>query len=447
MDESGQKGTGTSVQSVQSEAAFFSVVKPSRSTADSLPSPATDSLTGRPSSMKTGPVGRKTSFRVREWAKRSNSSRTAPSTGTSASESLKSHIKHLGGGRLEQVEVRGTANNTTLLAPFPKRGLRSRTGSIDSRVTQWVDFYPSSSESSNSQSKPQAAAAAADDDEEEEEEEEEDGKRPDNEQPGQQQRQQERQQERQRERAGSNSDLRPAPLRIPSSERRGGASADTAPSKPLERKDSKWKPLPTLPAQRASSGREQFGLGPAPPTPTKRAERQGRQEPEPAEQPPTEQGKGGPSRSDEPQPLPTFRFDSAPPTPDSSAGGAARALVGLEQDWGRQDEGARARPAGELRGPKGPLQDRAPGGRDEKSTGRSGAGGVDSPPKQVLRHTREERVWLHVNYRGEAPFLQAWGLDIANPGDRLEGLTILRELMQAEGAGGGPERREHGNAA
>ncbi|AEO55803.1 hypothetical protein MYCTH_2299997 [Thermothelomyces thermophilus ATCC 42464] len=438
MDESGRKGTGT--QSVQSEAALFSVVKPSQSTADSLPSPAMDSLTGRPSSMKTGPVGRKTSFRVREWAKRSNSSRTAPSTGTSASESLKSHIKHLGGGRLEQVEVRGTANNTTLLAPFPKRGLRSRTSSIDSRVTQWVDFYPSSSESSNSQSKPQA-----DDD---------DGKRPDDEQPGQQQRQQERQQERRRERqwerAGSNSDLRPAPLRIPSSERRGGASADTPPSKPLERKDSKWKPLPILPAQRASRGREQSGLGPAPPTPTKRAETRGPQEPEPAEQPPTEQGKGGrkggPSRSDEPQPLPTFRFDSAPPTPDSSAGGAARVLVG-EQDWGRQVEGARARPAGELRGPKGPLQGRAPEGRDEKGTGGSGAVGMDSPPKQVVRHTREERVWLHVNYRGEAPFLQAWGLDIANPGDRLEGLTILRELMQAEGAGGGPERREHGNAA
>jgi len=60
-----------------------------------------------------------------------------------------------------------------------------------------------------------------------------------------------------------------------------------------------------------------------------------------------------------------------------------------------------------------------------------------------VRHTRQERVWLHINYRGEAPFLQAWGLNITKPADRLEGLAILRELIQADG-----ERKEmEGNTA
>ncbi|KAL2148442.1 hypothetical protein VTH82DRAFT_2362 [Thermothelomyces myriococcoides] len=451
MDESGQRATGT--KGVKSEAALSSTVKSSQSTAGSLSPPVAESLTGRSSSMKSGSVGRKTSFKVREWAKRSNSSRTAPTTGTSASESLKPHIKHLGGGRLEQVEVRGTANNTTLLAPFPKRGLRSRASSIDSRVTQWVDFYPSSSENSNSQGKSQATASGDD---------KNDGKHLKNQQPSQQEHQRkhqeewpwEQQWEQQRERPSSNSDLRPAPLRIPSSEKRGGAGTATPPPKQLERKDSKWKPLPTLPAQRANGAREVSGSGPTTPAAARKAETrgpQGLQGLEPVEQPPTEQGKDERSKSSEPPPLPTFRFDSPPPTPDSSAGGAARARGGDQQGWAQKDEGGRGRPAGEFRRPL--QQDRAREGRDEKSAGTAGTvtgtepgpgtGESDSSPKLVVRHTREERIWLHVNYRGEAPFLQAWGLDIANPADRLEGLAILRDLMQAEVL----ERREHGNAA
>jgi hypothetical protein len=47
--------------------------------------------------------------------------------------------------------------------------------------------------------------------------------------------------------------------------------------------------------------------------------------------------------------------------------------------------------------------------------------------------TRQERIWLHINYRGKTPFLQAWGLDITKLADRIEGLVILRELIQAEG--------------
>ncbi len=41
-------------------------------------------------------------------------------------------------------------------------------------------------------------------------------------------------------------------------------------------------------------------------------------------------------------------------------------------------------------------------------------------------------MWLHANYRGEAPFLRAWGLDIRNPDDRAFGIEILEDLMQVE---------------
>ena len=51
---------------------------------------------------------------------------------------------------------------------------------------------------------------------------------------------------------------------------------------------------------------------------------------------------------------------------------------------------------------------------------------------RTSRHTREERFWLHRNYRGEANFLRAWGLSIDNEEDRDEGAALLRELCQSE---------------
>ena len=63
----------------------------------------------------------------------------------------------------------------------------------------------------------------------------------------------------------------------------------------------------------------------------------------------------------------------------------------------------------------------------QKTETRSKAETADS-----AQHTRRERVWLHINYRGESPFLQAWGMDISKPIDRVEGLALLRELIQAE---------------
>ncbi|RYP03265.1 hypothetical protein DL764_005258 [Monosporascus ibericus] len=48
------------------------------------------------------------------------------------------------------------------------------------------------------------------------------------------------------------------------------------------------------------------------------------------------------------------------------------------------------------------------------------------------RHTPQERLWLHRNYRGEAPFLKAWGLSINSEDDREEGKAILQDLMRGE---------------
>ncbi|KAI2643578.1 hypothetical protein GGS21DRAFT_497119 [Xylaria nigripes] len=53
-------------------------------------------------------------------------------------------------------------------------------------------------------------------------------------------------------------------------------------------------------------------------------------------------------------------------------------------------------------------------------------------PKPIPRMSGKERYWLHKNYRGEAAFLKAWGLDIMIEEDRVEGMEILRDLMEGE---------------
>ena len=59
-------------------------------------------------------------------------------------------------------------------------------------------------------------------------------------------------------------------------------------------------------------------------------------------------------------------------------------------------------------------------------------------------------MWLHQHYRGEAPFLRAWGLDIKSAADREEGVVILRDLidmdLDLDGDGGDSgERGADGN--
>ncbi|KAH6623925.1 hypothetical protein F5144DRAFT_596010 [Chaetomium tenue] len=445
IHESRQKGAGT--PSGLPEAALFSVVKPNQRTTDVVLSAAMDGLTGRSSSLKT-PLGKKTSFRVRDWAKRSNSNRTAATTEMTPSEALKSHIKHLGGGRLDNVQTQGTANNTTLLAPPPMRTLRRRASSIESRATQWLDFYTGSPDPNKSHSEPLPKPSAS------------------TETP------------RQRQRAGSNSSLRPAPLRVPSSERQNkpisaavGSPPPPPPTNPLERKNSKWKPLPNLPAQPGGSG-----------TPN-----------EPIT-PPHKHQEDSPNlnlniHSDPAYPafLPVFRFDSPPPTPDSSTGIAAFARTHAERERDEQtahtkreeqkahtkrDEQKAAPGAGPRTPPlaaRAPILDR-PGQQQQQQQQKQKLGHTPKPvsahapapgtelpqlpqqqsqpqqsqQSQPPRHTRAERVWLHVNYRGEAPFLRAWGLDIGKVEDRVDGVEILRELMRADvedeynsGGGGG----------
>ncbi|KAI1476877.1 hypothetical protein F4774DRAFT_420500 [Daldinia eschscholtzii] len=48
------------------------------------------------------------------------------------------------------------------------------------------------------------------------------------------------------------------------------------------------------------------------------------------------------------------------------------------------------------------------------------------------RLTKEQILWLHRNYRGEATFLKAWGLHVTRDADRERGLEIIRVLMAAE---------------
>ncbi|KXX75602.1 hypothetical protein MMYC01_206569 [Madurella mycetomatis] len=199
---------------------------------------------------------------------------------------------------------------------------------------------------------------------------------------------------RQRHRSDSNGDLRPAPLRVPSLERQGGGGPHP---EALARKNSKWKALPSLPGQQTDGTEQAVSLVSASHGRKAEAEREAQ-----------------PQHRDGTTPLPVLRYGTPPPTPDSTVDGAARVLRTRD------------------------TKVTAPDVKSDLGTS------VEEVPKRVesdrlVRHTGQERVWLHVNYRGEAPFLQAWGLDITKLSDRLEGLSILRDLMQAEKERKGPD--------
>ncbi|KAH6635096.1 hypothetical protein B0J18DRAFT_417903, partial [Chaetomium sp. MPI-SDFR-AT-0129] len=238
---------------------------------------------------------------------------------------MKAQIKHLAGGRLEEEEeeeeereAEGSTRNTTVLAPMPKRAQKSRASSMDSRVTQWLDFYTGPPE------------------------------------------------------------LGKSPLHLPAQSKQPGTGTAV-----LEKKgggESERDPEP------ATSSRSQQNTS---------------------------------SELGDPGFLPLLRFGAPPPTPDSSAGGAAKTHLGQDKGKGKEEDGAL------------PLK---PKGYDDATVTRDKAQ-PNTETDDSVRHTstRQDRIWLHINYRGEAPFLQAWGLDITKPADRIEGLAILRELIQAEG--------------
>ncbi|KAH9901782.1 hypothetical protein F4778DRAFT_737665 [Xylariomycetidae sp. FL2044] len=88
------------------------------------------------------------------------------------------------------------------------------------------------------------------------------------------------------------------------------------------------------------------------------------------------------------------------------------------------------------------TRSRSKDGRDRRSPPRSRQGSPSQQQQQQaqaqaqggnrVRHTAQERLWLHRNYRGEATFLKAWGLQLTKDEDRAEGIRILRELMAGE---------------
>ena len=316
---------------------------------------------------------------------------------------------------VEDGTVETAAGDTALLAPGPKHRRGSRANSEDSRVTQWLDFYPAPSEATRPQEQEAAVGLEPQDHGLPPASSPESSLPPDD------------------------ASLRPLPLRVPSLERRGedangsssnnsnNATTTNTHAKPLTRENPKWKPLPTLPVAEQPAETEvpnTAGLHHhADPAASKR---------EPPKKHTNKEVRIQPT-------VDILRFGTPPPTPDSSNDGGARACADDDVDDEEEEEGevvAVVVSKEELKEEKASANgydDGAAGARDDE---RAQARRKPAGPGGAVRHTPQERVWLHVNYRGEAPFLRAWGLDIARPADRLEGLSILRDLMQAEAEGG-----------
>lgn len=246
--------------------------------------------------------------------------------------------------------------NTALVPPGAERTQTqtSPASSADSRVTQWLDFYSAPSEAGSRQTHPLPKPPVPD------------------------------------RHHGADGDLRPLPLRVPSRDH-------VPPSTTLGRKNSNWKPLPTLPSQ-PSGARKQLETRP----PAAHVKLAGRG----IDKQPNAHRQQHPHNKDDMRSFPSTRYGAPIPTPDSSAEGAARAC---------KDKGKEKQPDAGL--------DTA---REEQPSLQR------AKTHDPVRHTRHERIWLHLNYHGEAPFLEAWGLDIADVADRLEGLSILQDLIQAE---------------
>ncbi len=247
---------------------------------------------------------------------------------------------------------------------------------MDSRVTQWLDFYtgPSELKAQRPALPPPPITAQP---------------------PSRDQR------------PGSRVDLQPAPLRVPSSERR--ASPGASPTTPA-RQNSTSKPLPHLPAQ------AEVLVHPHPDKSSvvskAKAESLDRER-----EPATCHQKLSSEELDR-ELLPPLCLIT-PPTPSTS--GAAGDISPPQDKDGCEDEDKPLPPEPE-------QSDEI--SREQPSGPKTVSGGP-------IAFTRKERIWLHVNYRGEGPFLRAWGLDITKPVDRSEGLALLRDLILAEGDGKG----------
>ncbi|KAK4196779.1 hypothetical protein QBC40DRAFT_286761 [Triangularia verruculosa] len=354
-------------------------VKPTNKNAKEMPL----SQPGRSVSMRVS-VTKKTSLRIRNWVKRSNSSGEVSSRNADIDPSVTwPKIMHLGGGRVEDAPSTGTG-----------AAQRSRTPSADSRRTQWLDFYSQDPEPPGLSTKPPTRHPPLS------------RPRPPN----------------------REIDLRPLPLRVPSLERKD------EPPKSLTRKDSKWKALPGLPTQNQrayvhasteSADVEKF-MGKivldSPPLPAEDDKK--------PDQVSLHVAVSQQKEADAGSILPNTVYaampglGTPPPTPDSASGSTAMAVTitrSTASSTGkhfpsRKDSSAHARPPphSHTLSESCVLTPVSPIG---STTG---------------RYSRQERMWLHRNYRGEAPFLSAWGLDITSQHDREEGVGILKELMMEE---------------
>ncbi|KAK3350489.1 hypothetical protein B0H65DRAFT_420589 [Neurospora tetraspora] len=248
--------------------------RPSSSLSRSFTSPLSSPSPSDSGSRMIG--GGKSTQRVREWVKRSNSSRESKTKTSGRSSSNSGHqtleIIHLGGGRVEHESnshVHSSSLSSNFLAPTSQQTRASVANSIDSRVTQWSDLYHDPPESLTVITKPATAT----------------GKPPRPVSPELHERPQLRElglggigsgynggrdhevegqghQSRHRH-TKSDGSIHPAPLRVPSNsssssfsadkkEGQGGAAVATRPEetwKPqgLTRSNSKWKPLPVPP--------------------------------------------------------------------------------------------------------------------------------------------------------------------------------------------------------
>ncbi|KAK0728842.1 hypothetical protein B0T26DRAFT_186220 [Lasiosphaeria miniovina] len=224
-------------------------------------------------------------------------------------------------------------------------------------------------------------------------------------------------------RPSKSEDLRPAPLRVPSTELKEPGSGSQPSAAALARKNSKWKPLPGVPGQQQQQ-LAPFTAQPQPRRPVIPPHSSSSQLDRPLLPTKALQDSLAPLvRRERDQIIvisTTLGSSSTPPlTPDSDAGGRAAAQPSSSSPSSLSS----SRPA-ERR------KERTPPPRDPRAQKPA------VPAQKLLRHTRSERMWLHENYRGEAPFLSAWGLDIQRPEDRAEGLDILRDLIRSEARGG-----------
>ncbi|KAK3325034.1 hypothetical protein B0H66DRAFT_109231 [Apodospora peruviana] len=357
-------------------------------------------------------VARKPSQIMRDWVKRSGSSRTTKSSGQPVpSNHQRVDIVNLGGGRVGQPDIEPTIDAGLRLPVATRRPTtKNRPSSADSRVTQWIDLYPEAIERFSKsppepRPKPNRSASLPTPTRIRR------GKQQDPAQPPTQSRTH-RDGTMIAELPETDPCPAPAPLRVPSTtKQKMGSDSNASPSsKPpplgpeLVRKNSKWKPLPGLPAQKHQQLQTITTTS---------------------------------STSIVPQ-----YCGTPPPTPDSATGAATTAPKPvLSETSSLASPNTVGSPEDAMKITIGMM--RMPG--STRSSSSPAVLTVNSPNTTIAaghsgqRHTREERMWLHENYRGEAPFLLAWGLDITRMEDREEGLAILRDLMLVRDGNKSPE--------